>query len=59
MSETPPKKEPSAAPKAADVRQAAEAPSAVKIDELLDFSFLEVLATQNRGINLRNSLSCS
>lgn len=47
------------APKAEIVGQTAEAPSAVKIDDLLDFAFLEVLATERRSINLRCGLSCS
>ena len=59
MSVTPPENEPSAAPKAEAVGQAAEAPPAVKIEDLLDFAFLEVLATQHRPINLRCGLSCS
>ena len=59
MSETPPKNDPGAAASGDAVGQAAEAPPAVKIEDLLDFAFLEVLATQHRPINLRCGLSCS
>ena len=59
MSEVPPKNEPGAVTKEEAVVQKSEAPPTLNIEDLINFAFLEVSATQHRPINLRFRGSCS
>jgi hypothetical protein len=58
MSATPPKDEPSNASRAEHVGEAHDSQHAAKLAELMDFAFLEVLATQRAKLN-RSRSSCS